>query len=140
MQNQEGALGKYLDEMRWQHRDGRRVLSMSKMSIEAGLSINTARSIISGGVTPTPQTIRLFCDRWGTEADYRQLMILAGYLVPSAMLEDDLEWQELRRIYAAATPENRKRIRERARELIDEQDAVQRDECQRTVRPATSET
>lgn len=92
-----------LEEIRFRHKDGRRILAMSKMSTEAGLSINAVQQIVSGKVKkPDPDTIKALTDRWGTPEDYRELMRLAGHPLPGPAIDEEKLFQALAPVFDAA--------------------------------------
>lgn len=109
------SVGEYLDEMRFRHRMGRRILSMSQMALEVGLSINAVQQIISGKVKqPDPDTLRKLADRWGNNDDYRELMRLAGHPLPKPSLDEETILDALEPIFQTAgiTPDQARSIYE----------------------------
>lgn len=79
-------LGQYLNEIRKRHPR----LSMRRMAIDAGLGESIVNGIINRGMGARPETLKALTDRWGTEADYRQLMQLAGHPLPEDTIGDRL--------------------------------------------------
>ena len=91
-------------------------LSERQASREAGLANNAVTRLIGGDIRqPSPQTLERLAQRWGTEADYYEMMQAAGYRVPLPPDLEHLQEAELLELFRELGPEDRERLLEVAR-------------------------
>ncbi len=83
-------------------------LSFRQAALQAQLNVNAVTQIINREILkPTPHTLHKLANQWGNQADYYEMMLLAGYDVPLPPGIDDPQEAETLTLFRSLTTEAR---------------------------------
>jgi len=98
------TLSEYVERLLAQHPG----LSDRQASIQAGLPNNAVFRLINNiTLHPSPITLEKLANKWGTDADYYEMMRLAGYKVPPVPNLKDTEEAEALTLFRSLSSEAR---------------------------------